>query len=279
MIDDEKQKVLQARKIAMDQKANTVDLDSPAGVEARVVDKERKLEIQARKISLNQTTNSFEAWTEVSTTDSGGQSEPVTVTAQHAQSLEDSIRYDGNVNLYRGATTHIRADTLTPDKNNSFKASGNVKSQMEGLDAKADKLEYDDVKKTAIYTGAVHAERKDPKKPPMILDAADMTLFIDSTDSGKSANPKAQQKGQLQKLEANGRVNLTQGLKKGSGDHLLYDNIKDEVTLTSDPGSFVSTYDPSQGSANNATKASWIGAGGKIHFENDRGGRVQSITK
>jgi hypothetical protein len=74
-------------------------------------------------------------------------------------------------------------------------------------------------------------------------------------------------------------VNLTQGLKKGSGDHLLYDNIKDEVTLTSDPGSFVSTYDPSQGSANNATKASWIGAGGKIHFENDRGGRVQSITK
>jgi lipopolysaccharide export system protein LptA len=275
VIDDEQKKVIRARKIEMDQKANTVNLDSPTGTMAQVIDKERKLEIQARTIALNQATNSFEARTDV-TTESREQPELVTVNAQHAKSAGDSsIQYEGNVVLNRG-TTYIHADSLTPDKNNGFTAIGKVKSQMEGMDASADKLEYDDDKKTARYTGNVHALRKNPKKGPMSLDAADMTLFLDSTDSGKTANPKAQQNGQLQKLEANGRVSVKQGLRKGDGDHLVYDNIKDEVTLTSVPGSVVTTFDPVKGASTGAL-ARWTGSEGMIHMEGGRGGRTELV--
>jgi lipopolysaccharide export system protein LptA len=104
--------------------------------------------------------------------------------------------YDGKV-FWPAGTTQINADLLIPNKDNSFTATGNVKSKMEGLIANADKLEYDDVKKTAKYTGAVYSERKDSKNGTMKLNASDMTIYIDTEDSGKIPQPEGPSRGQF----------------------------------------------------------------------------------
>jgi len=69
---------------------------------------------------------------------------------------------------------------------------------------------------------------------------------------------------------------MSQGLRKGTGDNMVYDNLKDEITLTSNPGSSVTTYDPARGSSD-STWAQWIGSNGEIHLKDDRGGRTKLV--
>jgi lipopolysaccharide export system protein LptA len=246
-----------------------VDLNSPTGPTASVVDEVKKLELRARKIEMNQSRNQFEAWTEVFT-DSRAQSDAVTVYAAHAKSENDLIRYDGKVELFRGTTSEIRADSITPDKNNGFTAVGHVNSKIEGMKAEADKLVYNGTTNTAVYSGNVHAVRDD-KKGSMDLRSAEMILIIDPGD------PKLQKKAQLKDLKADGNVKMTQGARRGTGDHLVYNYASDEVTLTSDPGSLVTVDDPPN-FFRDITWANWAKAGGKISFDNRQGGKVSGIT-
>jgi lipopolysaccharide export system protein LptA len=257
-----------------------VNLDAPAtpGARAVVIDDEKKMEIHAQTISMNQKTNGFVASNDVFTI-SKAQPEIVRVTAKHAESTGDLMKYDGNVVLDRGKTTHIEAETITPDKNNGFTATGKgnsqVLSQMEGMQAQANELRYDDTTKTATYTGKVHAI-KDEKKGKMKLDADNMTIITDSNGSGPVVNSKTGQNGQLKELTANGRVIVNQGQRVGTGDHLHYDFAADQVTLTADKGSQVTIDDPPNASSRNVTWAQWVSAGGTINLKNDQGGKVTS---
>jgi len=217
---------------------------------------------------MDQKANRFEVWTDVYT-ESKSQPETVTVYAGHAQSEDDLIRYDGNVRLFRGATSQIQADSISPDKNNGFTAFGHVNSQIEGMKASAEKLVYNGERNTADYSGNVHAIKED-KKGKMDLQSANMTLIIDPGD------PKTQRKAQLKELKADTKVRLTQGARRGTGDHLVYNYATDVVNLTADKGSRVTIDDPSTLSSDNISWARWTSAGGKIETGNDEGGKVLS---
>jgi len=246
----------------------SVELKSPTGVPAKIVDGEKKSEVQGRRIVMDQKANRFEVWTDVYT-ESKSQPETVTVYAGHAQSEDDLIRYDGNVRLFRGATSQIQADSISPDKNNGFTAFGHVNSQIEGMKASAEKLVYNGERNTADYSGNVHAIKED-KKGKMDLQSANMTLIIDPGD------PKTQRKAQLKELKADTKVRLTQGARRGTGDHLVYNYATDVVNLTADKGSRVTIDDPSTLSSDNISWARWTSAGGKIETGNDEGGKVLS---
>src|SRR5262249_34134502 len=148
----------------------------------------------------------------------------------------DLVTYDGKVTLTRGNTSKIDADTITPDKNNGFSATGHVDSRIEGTRVVADGLVYDGVKNTAVYTDNVHMV-KDDRKGKLDLLSSTMTLTI------APADPKTQKKAQLRKLEANGKpksnVIVTQGARRGTGDRLIYDYLTDDVTLLANKGSEV----------------------------------------
>jgi lipopolysaccharide export system protein LptA len=250
-----------------------VEMDSPTGVPAKIIDSEKKSEVQGRQIVMNQKTNEFEASMDVFT-ESKAQPEMVQVHANHAKTMGDLVRYDGKVLLIRGNNSQINADSIQPDKNNGFTADGHVDSRIEGMRAFADKLVYDGAMNTAVYTGNVHAI-KDDKKGKMDLLSSDMTLTIDPAD------PKTQKKAQLKELTANGKaknkVIVTQGSRRGTGDHLNYNYATDKVTLTADRDSEVTIDDPQNQSFSNVTRATWTSAGGKIEALNDRGGQVRTI--
>lgn len=248
-----------------------VELTGTAKKLAIVKDDEKMSEVQGQKITFNQKTNDFEATGDVLTVSSKDKDKTY-VTAKHAKGTGDNIAYDGNVSLTQGST-HIQAETLTPDKNNGFTATGKpgarVDSQIEGMRTFADRLKYDDEKKTAVYTGNVDATRtatKTDKNGAMKLKASDMTVVMNPDDSAK-------QKNQVKELLANGRVTVAQGTKTGSGDHLKYDGVTDRTTLRSDAGSPLATVnEPGQRKAQ-GTVISWSSAPGSTKVENDQGGK------
>jgi lipopolysaccharide export system protein LptA len=247
-----------------------VEMNSPTGETAKIIDKEKKSEVHGRQIVMNQKTNDFEATTDVFT-ESKAQPEIVQVYAKHAKSTGDLVEYEGKVRLIRGENSEINADRLVPDKNSGFTAEGHVDSKIEGMQAFADKLVYSGVTNTADYTGNVHAV-KDDKKGKMDLLSADMTLTIDPAD------PKTQKQARLKELKANGiaksKVVVTQGSRRGTGDHLIYNYLTDEVTLLANKGSEVTIDDPPNQSVSNATWANWKSAGGRVEARNDQGSKA-----
>jgi lipopolysaccharide export system protein LptA len=250
-----------------------VEMKSPTGDPAKIFDSEKKSEVQGRQIVMNQKTNEFEASTDVFT-ESKAQPEMVQVHANHAKTMGDLVRYDGKVLLIRGNNSQINADSIQPDKNNGFTADGHVDSRIEGMRAFADKLVYDGAMNTAVYTGNVHAIKND-KKGVLDMLSSDMILTIEPADA------KSQKKAQLKELTANGKakskVIVTQGSRRGTGDHLNYNYATDIVTLTADRDSEVTIDDPQNQSFSNVTRASWTSAGGKIEALNERGGQVRTI--
>jgi LPS export ABC transporter protein LptC len=248
----------------------TVNLDTPAPGLSKVVDDEKKSEIQARKISFNQTTNHVEAKDNVISV-SRAQSEVVTVTAAQAVSNSDLVSYFGGVDLSRGAT-RIRADKIIPEKDNGFIAEGHVDSHIEGMHATADKLVYDDVNKTATYTGKVDA-KNDGKSGEMKLKSDEMKVILESADSGKTGDRTSESNG-VKEIRANGRVDLTQGARKGSADHLIYDYKTEKVTMWSDSPATVILDGPEEGHMI-GIRVEWT-ANGKVRMQFGPGGKVPS---
>jgi lipopolysaccharide export system protein LptA len=251
-----------------------IEMESPTGDTAKIVDNVKKSEVHGRQIRMNQKTNAFEAISEVFT-ESKAQPDIVQVHADRANSDGDLVQYEGKVLLIRGNNSQINADSIKPDKNNGFTAQGHVDSRIEGMQAFADKLVYDSAMNTAVYTDNVHAI-KDDKKGKMDLVSADMTLTIEPAD------PKTQKQARLKELKANGKakskVVVTQGSRRGTGDHLVYNYLTDEVTLLADKGSEVTIDDPDK-SLSNATRAHWISAGGQVETKNEQGSSVIVINK
>ena len=253
---------------------------------AIVIDDDKKSEVHGQAINFNQKTNDFDAKGNVLTISSSDKEKTV-VTANHASGTGDALAYEGNVVLTRSDGTEIKAESIKPDKNNGFTAVGKpgvrVYSQMQGLQAYADQLDYNDEKKTAVYTGNVDATKAATKtdKNSMKLTAAVMRVVLNPTDAvpAKPAASKTE-KSQLKELQADGRVTVTQGARIGKGDHLVYEYESDEMTLKSNPGAPKATVDdPPQKFDGEVIE--WKSSGGQIRATNPSGGKstVQGKAK
>lgn len=250
-----------------------VVLDSPAPAQpARMKDDEKNSEIQARQIKFNQNNNHMAAEEDVFTF-STSQSEEVTVNAARATSDGDQISYYGNVKLWRGDGTYIHADKIVPTKDNGFTATGHVDSQIEGMKATAEKLEYDDAKKIAVYTGKVDASNDD-KNGTMKLTSDTMTVVLNPSDSGNTKTKSTDNRGGVKEIQANGHVNLTQGPRKGTGDRMVYDYKTEVMTMWANPGSEVVFDEPNRRSV--GIRVEWNGD--KVRLEPVPGGKEPSIS-
>jgi LPS export ABC transporter protein LptC/lipopolysaccharide transport protein LptA len=182
-----------------------------------VNDSQKRLE--AGQIRLNQKDNGFVATKNVSTFIKNPV-EPVLVKAGRAEGGADSVVYTGNVQLWRG-DAYIKADRLDASgqglQNNRLHAEalpgGHVQSNLQAIRATSDKLDYDDARGSARYTGHVRAQKQD-----MIVETPDMTV------SFRDKN--------VTEIVASGGVAVTRADQRGTGERAVYDAATDVVTLT-----------------------------------------------
>jgi lipopolysaccharide export system protein LptA len=212
-----------------------------------------RMRLEAGQIRLDQKEGSFVATRNVKTVtrDSG---EPVLVSAARAEGGADRITYTQNVQLWRGSA-YIKAERLEAfSRNNSLHAEGGVHSNIEGVRATSDKLDYDDGSRLAHYTGNVRAE-----KQGSILETRDMTARLRDKD--------------VEQIVAAGGVVVTQGDRRGTGEQAVYESATESVTLT---GQNAEVFDKEQGTVH-GTRLVMNTKGDSVTAEGGKGGR--SVTK
>lgn len=204
-----------------------------------VTDSEKRLE--ASEIRLDRKTNSFVATKNVRTFFKNS-AEPVFVKAARAcrgasrecevEGGAGALLYTGNVELWRGEAyiKSERIEAATVGKTNRLRASGKVSSNFNNVRVTAGKLDYDDERGVAHYTGNVQARKQD-----MILDTPGLTV----TFSGN----------QVAEIAASGGVVVTQGGRRGTGESAAYAAATDTVTLTGNPAQIT---DKARGSSEGA---------------------------
>ncbi|HYR89795.1 MAG TPA: LPS export ABC transporter periplasmic protein LptC [Terriglobia bacterium] len=177
-----------------------------------------QMRMEAGQIRLSQKDNSFSAARNVKTVTKDA-AEPVLVTSSRAQGTGDTIVYTENVHLWRGNTTNIKAQRLEiSTKDNRFKADGKVESKFEAIRASSDKLDYDDSRGEAHYTGNVHAKKQD-----VTLASNDMRVKLSEATKD------------VEEIVGTGGVVVTRGEQHGKGDRAVYNAQTDIVTLTGKP--------------------------------------------
>jgi lipopolysaccharide export system protein LptA len=139
-------------------------------------------------------------------------------------------------------------------RNNSLHAEGRVRSMIEGVRATSEKLDYDDASRVAHYTGSVRAE-----KQGLILETRDMTARLRDKD--------------VEQIVATGGVVVTQGDRRGTGDHAVYELKSESVILT---GENAEVYDKEQGTVR-GTRLVMNTRGDSMAAEGGKNGR--SVTK
>jgi lipopolysaccharide export system protein LptA len=212
-----------------------------------------QMRLEATQIRLNQKENSFVATRNVKTlTRNSG--EPVLVTAARAEGGADTFTYTQTVQLWRG-TAYIKAERLdASSRNNSLHAEGDVQSNIQGVRAKSDKLDYDDAARIAHYTGNVRAQKQD-----MILETRNMTARLRDKD--------------VEQIVATGGVVITQGDRRGTGEQAVYESARESVILT---GPNAEVYDREQGTVH-GTRLVMNTKGSSMAAEGGKDGR--SVTK
>jgi lipopolysaccharide transport protein LptA len=215
-----------------------------------------QMRLEAGQIRLNQKDNSFSASTNVKTvTKNSG--EPVLVRSSRAQGAGDTIIYTENVQLWRGNNTNIKAQRLEAStKDNRFTADGKVESKFEAIRASSDKLDYDDSRGEAHYTGNVRAQKQD-----MILQTRDMRVKLGQKDKD------------VEEIVGTGGVVVTRGEQRGTGDRAVYNAQTDVVTLTGKPAE---VHDKEHGSAQ-GDRLTMMRGGDTMAVESENGGRA--VTK
>jgi LPS export ABC transporter protein LptC/lipopolysaccharide transport protein LptA len=181
--------------------------------------------IEASQIRIDQQKNTFVAtnnvWTVMKTAD-----EPVRVKSARAESKPDSIRYTGNVELWRG-DSYVKADLLDAfgqaaqggqaQQSSHVHAEASpgkqVHSYLQTVRATSDTLDYDDTTDIIHYTGHVQARKQD-----MIVDTPD--LVVNFRDN------------KVTDMVASGGVVVDRADKHGTGERAVYEAATDIVTLT-----------------------------------------------
>lgn len=147
-----------------------------------------------------------------------------------------SAIYAGDARLFQDQTT-IAGDTITlDDKTGNLTATKSVRTVMffDDVDPKtkerkstrttaaADKLVYEDAKRLATYTGT-QSERANIVGPQGDLTADQIQLFL--KEGGN----------ELERAEADGRVEVKEGQRRASGDHLTYTAADETYVINGNP--------------------------------------------
>ncbi|MGB2715761.1 MAG: LPS export ABC transporter periplasmic protein LptC [Vicinamibacterales bacterium] len=144
--------------------------------------------------------------------------------------------YTGDARLFQDQTT-VAGDTITlDDKTGNLTATKSVRTVMffDDVDPKtkerkstrttavADKLVYEDGKRLATYTGT-ESERANIVGPQGDLTADKIQLFL--KEGGN----------ELERAEADGRVEVKEGQRRATGDHLTYTASDETYVINGNP--------------------------------------------
>jgi lipopolysaccharide export system protein LptA len=149
---------------------------------------------------------------------------------------ESNAVYSGNARLFQDQTT-VAGDTITlDDKTGNLTATTSVRTVMffDDVDPKtkerkstrttavADKLVYEDGKRLATYTGTESA-LANIVGPQGDLTAERIQLFLKEGGS------------ELERAEADGRVEVKEGQRRAKGDHMTYTAADETYVMNGNP--------------------------------------------
>jgi len=212
-----------------------------------------RVSVAARTIQFSLATRGMAAETNVRSTiqpqteqaGSGGrlpsmlsQDEPVNVTSNRLDytGAKSAAVYSGNVTLWQGADTTIKAATISiDDQSGNLTATGNVATAfaLEQTDRKtgtkrresttgtAETFEYVDAKRLATYTGKAHI-----RGPQGDVTGEKIELFM---------QPKANELERAEAYGANGEVQVREGNRIAKGSHLTYTASNDTYLMVGTP--------------------------------------------
>jgi lipopolysaccharide transport protein LptA len=203
--------------------ANFEDGGNTVTLEGSPVYSDADRRIEGGWIRLNKMDNSFAARIKVKTITANA-GDPVLITSDEAQGNDGAILYTGNVRFWRG-NAYIEAGRLRASNvanRLTAVAEENVKSTFESVRTSSDRLEYDDNRRLATYSGNVKA-----RKQSMEIDTRNLVLTL------------AEKSNDVVEIRANGAVVVTRGDQRGTGEAAVYTAATDEVTLTGKPARVV----------------------------------------
>ena len=210
-----------------------------------------RVEVQARTIEFTLTTRSMKADTKVRSTvmpqksktaaSEGGRvpallasDEPVTVTSNRLEydGAASRATYSGNAALWQKETNIFAGTIVLDDKTGNLTAREKVQTKMmvEHTDSKtkerkrveqtarAEAFEYDDAKRTAVYTTGAKLTG-----PEGEIGGDRIEIFLKEKESA------------LDRLEAYGKVTFKEGFRTGTGARLTYTAAEDHYLMIGTP--------------------------------------------
>ncbi|MGZ4899061.1 MAG: LptA/OstA family protein [Candidatus Angelobacter sp.] len=225
----------------------------------RVVDATQGVTLTADSIQLNRKTRNAFAQDNVKTTYSKlnaqpggamlGSADPIHVTgsAVTLNSATGIARY-AKARLWQGPNI-VEAPTISFDRTRrSLQAQGGhvasvfVQKDKTGkltpVNVTSDKLSYVDAERKAVFSGNV------------IVRAQDATITSNSVQVillPKKGQAENQSASQLERIEAQGDIEIEQGSRKASGNKLVYTAADEKMVLTGTPGKLPSIFDAERG--------------------------------
>lgn len=203
----------QSDRATLEENATVITLEGAAKVS------DSKTQIEAGLIHLNENLKRRVATGNVRSVIRDA-SEQVLVLADRADGTADRITYAGKVRLFRGEVS-IETDQLEmAGSANTFQAVaiGHVVSNLNNVRVRADKLDYDEKTRVANYSGSVNARKQD-------LNVQSETLMVKGDDRSKT----------LSEMTAKGKVVVSRGSNRGSGNEVYYVAGKEQMILSGAP--------------------------------------------
>ena len=220
---------------------------------------ETGVSLTARNIQMNRKTNVVQAQGEVKTTYSDlkpqangamlGSADPIHVTGDSMQGSRatETAKFT-NARLWQGANI-VEAPVMIFDRTHrSLQAQGTGASRVTSVfvepdkktgktrpvNVAADKLTYVDADRKAVFSGNVQVR------------GAEMTMNADTVQA--LLQPRGNQAtSQLDKIVANGDINIQMGDRKATGNQLVYNPQEEKVVLTASNGKRPSIFDAEHG--------------------------------
>jgi lipopolysaccharide export system protein LptA len=228
----------------------------------RVVDASHGITLTADSIELNRKTRNAFAQDNVKTTYSKmsaqpggamlGSADPIHVTGSTAtmNSTTGVARY-AKARLWQGPNI-VEAPTISFDRTKrSLQARGGqggrvasvfVQKDKNGkltpVTVTSDRLSYVDAERRAVFSGNVVVRAQD-----VIITSATVQVVL-LPKRGQAENQSA---SQLERIEAQGDIQIEQGSRKATGNKLVYTAADEKMVLTGTPGKLPSIFDAERG--------------------------------
>ncbi|MGZ4888268.1 MAG: LptA/OstA family protein [Candidatus Angelobacter sp.] len=228
----------------------------------RVVDATQGVTLTADSIQLNRKTRNAFAQDNVKTTYSKlnaqpggamlGSADPIHVTGSTVtlNSATGIARY-AKARLWQGPNI-VEAPTISFDRTRrSLQAQGGQGGHVASVFVQKDKTgKLTPVNVTSDKLSYVDAERKAVFSGNVIVRAQDATITSNSVQVillPKKGQAENQSASQLERIEAQGDIEIEQGGRKASGNKLVYTAADEKMVLTGTPGKLPSIFDAERG--------------------------------